>query len=376
MNPMIVFFHIPKTAGTSVREQIIFHLNIKAEKRLDVRDVSNIAYMSNQVLNSFDIISGHIGIQLLNRIERPTVKFIFLRNPVARTRSQYQYLKKLAAKEVSSNGHFSTVLRGRTLKELLNDKSQGSVNSLFRNTQTWTLVKDYQERFRKLEMAHSDVLEIAKENLEQMDCFGIVEYMDESFELLNAKFGWSLQNNVFANLSEYDKESPEDKETDRMILEQNKLDADLYEWACLKFAQQSKMRTPFFLQNSDDVKQNVFDTEKNAASSLFPMETWDYSTLPKAVLIERLKHAEESMKQVRQLTGGNQAWDERTEEKLAAEREISAGLRDRVYALEQILLGKKGGCESGEEDLKPQCGFSRLGSRLHEIFERFQRKAG
>ena len=270
MNPMILFFHIPKTAGTSVREQIIFHLNIKAEKRLDVRDVSNIAYMSNQVLNSFDIISGHFGIQLLNRIERPTVKFIFLRNPVARTRSQYQYLKKLAAKEVLSNGHFSTVLRGRTLKELLNDKSQASVNSMFRNTQTWTLVKDHQERFRKLEMAHSDVLEIAKENLEQMDCFGIVEYMDESFELLNAKFGWSLQNNVFANVSEYDKELPEDKETDLMIVEQNKLDADLYEWACRKFGQQSKMRIPFSLQNSDDVKQNVFDSEKKNASSLFP----------------------------------------------------------------------------------------------------------
>lgn len=97
MNPMIFFFHIPKTAGTSVREQIIFHLKIKAEKRLNVKDISDIAYMPDQVLNSFDFISGHVGIQLLNRIERPTVRLIFLRNPVARTRSQYQYLKKIGS---------------------------------------------------------------------------------------------------------------------------------------------------------------------------------------------------------------------------------------------------------------------------------------
>ena len=374
MNPMILFFHIPKTAGTSVREQIIFHLNIKAEKRLDVRGVGNIAYMPNQVLNSFDIISGHIGIQLLNRIERPTVKLIFLRNPVARTRSQYQYLKTLAAKDVLFNG-YSTILRGRTLKELLKDKSQPSINSLFRNTQTWTLVKDYQHGYRNLEMAHSDVLEIAKENLERMDCFGIVEYMDESFELLNAKFGWSLKNNVFVNASEYDKELPEDKETDLMIIEHNKLDADLYEWACRKFCQQSKMRTPFPLQYSDDVKQNLFDSEKKIASS-FPMESWNYPTQPKSFLIERIKHLEEGTKQVRQLAGDNQVWAERTEEKLAAEKEISAGLRDRVKALEQILVAQKGRRGSGEEDLPPLRGFPGLGSRLQKFFEMFQRKAG
>lgn len=153
----------------------------------------------------------------------------------------------MAAKEASFNGYYSNVLRGRTLKEVLNDKSQVPIiNSLFRNTQAWTLVKDYQHFYRNLEMAHSDVLEIAKENLEQMDCFGIVEYMDESLELLNAKFGWSLQNDVFVNASEYGKEFSEDKEIDRMILEHNKLDADLYEWACRKFGQQSKMRIPFF----------------------------------------------------------------------------------------------------------------------------------
>jgi len=123
MNPIILFFHIPKTAGTSVREQIIFHLKMKPEKRLNVKDISDIAYMPHQVLNSFDFISGHIGIQLLNRIERPTVKLIFLRDPVARTRSQYQYLKKLAAKDASFNGYYSNILCGRTLKEVLNDIS-------------------------------------------------------------------------------------------------------------------------------------------------------------------------------------------------------------------------------------------------------------
>jgi hypothetical protein len=281
----------------------------------------------------------------------------------------------LAAKDASSNGYFSNILRGRTLKEVLNDKSPAPViNSLFRNTQTWTLVKDYQHFYRNLEMAHSDVLEIAKGNLEQMDCFGIVEYMDESFELLNTKFGWFLENNVFENVSEYDKESPEDKETDQMILEHNKLDMDLYEWACRKFGQQGKIRTLFSFQNSGDVKQNVFDSEKKNTSSLFPMESWNYSTLPKALLIERLKHAEESINQVRELAGGNQGWAERTEEKLAAEKEISAGLRDRVKALEQILVAKKGKCESEEEDLPHLRDFSRLGSRLHKLLKCFNVK--
>lgn len=317
MNPMVVFFHIPKAAGTSVREQIAYRL--KPERSLYVSDISEIAYLSDRALNSYDFIAGHFGVQLLNRIQGQPIKLIFLRDPVARTRSQYQYLRRLAEMGAGSSfNHYDAVIRGRTLKEMLNDQQDVRINSWLRDTETWTLVKDYQHHYRYHEMSHAEVLDIAKENLAKMDYFGIVEFMDESFDLLNAKFGWSIKNDVRENVSIYDEDSADQHSTDEVIKEHNLLDVELYEYACKKFRQQIGMNAVLISPRSDNVEQEVSGTENQvrASSATIIDETANYHTLPRGLLVERIQRAERS---------------------LAAERRITAELR-AIIASQQMQM--------------------------------------
>ena len=91
---MHIFFHVPKAAGTTFREML--RLEISAQKVLSLRGAVGLSFITDNALNSMDLISGHVGVNLLNRISRPYVSLSILRDPVSRVFSQYRYVKSLA----------------------------------------------------------------------------------------------------------------------------------------------------------------------------------------------------------------------------------------------------------------------------------------
>jgi hypothetical protein len=187
---MFVFFHIPKAAGTTIRELISEQL--RPAKSLHIDDVSRVAYQSDQWLNAHDFISGHFGAAIIPRLRPGTKKFTMLRDPVSRVKSQFRYLEYLASMDVAFNG-YKTLLRGRDLAAILKDKSDPFINSLFRDTETWSLTSDYQHHYRNYEIDQARYSE-RENNLEAMDCFGIVENMNGSLRLLNARFGFRIRS--------------------------------------------------------------------------------------------------------------------------------------------------------------------------------------
>lgn len=226
---MHIFFHIPKTAGTTIREQI--RIQIGAQKILNLRGCGGLSFLTDHSINSMDLISGHVGINLLQRIHKSYRGISFLRNPVSRVYSQYRYMQSLVNRGAVGSSSFRRGIFMEPLEHILRDQEIPILESMFRNTQTWFLAADWDAGNRDRSLCDTDVIELAKENIqESLDCFGLVEEMDLSYRLMNKTFSWNLHNDTHLNVGgRIDQElSPQ---LINLIEEHNHLDIELYSWA-------------------------------------------------------------------------------------------------------------------------------------------------
>lgn len=336
---MFVFLHIPKAAGTTFRE--IISAEINPRKRLSLDDISRIAYAPDEWLNSHDFISGHFGVSLLSRLHSGCQVITMLRNPVARTISQYKYFKELSERDTDFNT-YAALLRDRSLKEILSDPDDVVINSLFRNTQTWALVSDYQHHFRNHLMSDDEALAIAKESLEKMDFFGLVEAMEDSLAGLNALFGWNIRIKEAASVKSNPTGWQEDCEGLRdVILENNQLDLALYNWAEIKFRERLSM-----LSINRAAHQPAIAELADWKSLQFPeYKSEDFSfangALGVQLLNDRVQRAESAMAAQSRLNAELRIWAESAEARIAKEQDNTRLMRTWAERTEQFLLQER-----------------------------------
>lgn len=223
---MHIFFHVPKAAGTTVREQI--RTQIGANKVLNLGSAGALSFLSDDTINSMDLVTGHVGINLLTRIRVPYRAVSFLRDPVQRVFSQYRYMHMMAHR---GSSFFRRRLFLDPLETTLRDHETPVIESMFRNTQAWFFAADWEAGYRNRALGDADVLELAKENIqEKLDCFGLVDEMDTSFRLINRCFNWSMLNDVNLNAAEEDSLRLTPQLTS-IIEAHNQLDIELLVWA-------------------------------------------------------------------------------------------------------------------------------------------------
>ena len=223
---MHIFFHVPKAAGTTVREQI--REQIGAQKVLNLRMAGALSFLSDDAINSMDLVAGHVGINLLNRIHVPYRAVAFLRDPVQRVFSQYRFTRMLAKR---GDAFYRRSIFLEPLENVLRDRDTPVVESMYRNTQAWFFAADWEAGHRNPALDDADVLAIAKENIQdKLDCFGLVDEMDASFRLINRCFNWALLNDVNLNVAKEDNLQLTTELT-TIIEEHNQLDIELHAWA-------------------------------------------------------------------------------------------------------------------------------------------------
>jgi len=213
----IVFLHILKTAGQSVMQ--VLEENYEEKDRL-FANRDQIAKISPEELQRYKIIYGHNLYNIHQLLRRKPQFFTFLRDPIERTLSHFNYLKR---------AKYLKLVLSQTLEEFVTDP------------RTRTQIVNYQTRWlasnslsKPAEIGQEKLLETAVERMKEFAFVGVVEEFEKSIQTLCHVFNWQIpkrleKRNVSKNPTNI-AEIPE--QTLRSIKDATQLDREIYQFGC------------------------------------------------------------------------------------------------------------------------------------------------
>lgn len=245
MKPLL-FIHIRKTAGTSLRSLLVnqFPAGVVFSDAHSVRDRYRWARIQTPESPSpapdVQFVTGHLDFDCADRFaQRPTVVTV-LREPIARALSAYGYYRgndehlfsilrdDLFAAEYESRRRFTDRARQLGLRRFLREE-EATARAWLSNVQTRQLagascadLKDHDPRLLETALAH----------FRRCDLVGLVERLDETLLLLGDMMGWGrigplshLNKTPYTGADEVDAESLD------ILRAWNALDLRLYDAA-------------------------------------------------------------------------------------------------------------------------------------------------
>jgi hypothetical protein len=174
----IVFMHVPKAGGTTVREQLrawlpnATHVQFTSAQMCDE--------MSDEELAGTDVLTGHIGFRFLERVP-DALTITFLRDPWERAVSQYYYHKY-------NLGTFKD--RPVTFSDYLRSDVSG-FRAVLDNGIVWQFAWDQYPCHRDRQRFADDdaLLQAALRNIQCVDFIGLQERLDDDLRLLGGFLG-------------------------------------------------------------------------------------------------------------------------------------------------------------------------------------------
>lgn len=229
---VLIFLHIPRTAGTTLSRflQSRFALDqvfpafltggeTLSEQLLALRALPPAARKRIRL-----VLAGHAEYGQHEAFAAPTKYITVIRDPVDRVISSYRFLHEHPDDPL----YGEVVGRRMSLASFVTSDSAKGIN-------------DWQARcLAGVPWSASnwgpDVLERAKENIDRHVLVGLTERFQETVVLLGRLFGWRYLYYAALNISTWQAECSE--EDRRLILERNRLDQELYEFASARFNEQ------------------------------------------------------------------------------------------------------------------------------------------
>jgi hypothetical protein len=237
------FDHFPKTAGTTLRmifEQILGEENVSPH----TSDNANaaLAYLSN-----YQMIIGHFWYSPGSRPCPDRFYITVLRHPYDQLLSLY-YFYKYETHEVNRNEYLVSMARRLELLEFLESADSNIIQAL---------ANSYVHHYAPLAMVgHEEgpeLLECAKQSLNQFDFIGIFEHFEDSIDLLCYQLEWPPVHEIpHANLTRHRRRVNDlDDRTLSRLRELTELDVQLYEFALASFrSNKRRMMTECIIQKS------------------------------------------------------------------------------------------------------------------------------
>jgi hypothetical protein len=237
----LVYLHIPKTAGSSVRD--LFQKKYWKRHVLFVDGYSPDSFIAEHVvgknLHKKKLIFGHFDIGISKHLESDVQFMTILRDPIERVISHYYYVLRMKGHYL----HKYVIDNNLSLKEYV---EQGLTNEL-NNGQVRILMGAggyHKDAFSLHEVEYGKcedwMLEMALKNIEEKFIFvGFQEEMEKSMKILGKKLKWRRiiqlhRENRTENRPMVD---DLDEETIKVIRKFNALDIQLYEVLIDKFRQ-------------------------------------------------------------------------------------------------------------------------------------------
>lgn len=233
-NFVVVFLHIPKNAGTTVNSILMSNYNLyriyvptvigrtndnglpKTIHCTD-KDIVSIRNVIAQNGKQLDCIGGHVPFGIHEYLNKPCRYFTFLREPLSRSFSQYNYA-------IGKNTPLSSILERYdfNLSRIIEEKAAYQ----FMNDQTRMITGSARADIGVDELAQ------AKEIIRQHFAFvGTVENFVNDVKRLMDLFNWRHAPYQKENAGTYSKtENTMDQKTIKLMKEANEFDSKLYKW--------------------------------------------------------------------------------------------------------------------------------------------------
>ena len=224
--PIIIFLHIPKAAGTTLKDilcrqyerECIYELNSQSF----LQSQEQFKQLPTKEKENIQLLMGHMYFGLHEFLPSPSTYITMLRNPVEKVISYYYFVSKLTT-------HPDYELIKSQNISLKSYCAMGRVN--MSNTQTRFLAG---ENFSGVN-DESEMLEQAKKNLdEHFSLVGITEKFDETLILMKQKLGWKSNPYYYrrnTNRGSAYKQAEVSEDTLATIRQYNQLDLELYDYA-------------------------------------------------------------------------------------------------------------------------------------------------
>jgi len=204
------FYHIPKTAGTSMNKALnsIFQESEICPPHL----WHDLLAHKNRPLTSFKLFRGHFYRPLEKFVGRRLQAFTILRDPIERALSHFghvirdpgHYLHKRAKDLGSLRAYLNDPVTSETIKNfqakcIVNTFNPVEIAQHLSPSQLDLL--DLEKAIETAPACFSDelLLEAALKRLKEFIFVGITENMDESLKKMNSVFGWNIQSIPFEN---------------------------------------------------------------------------------------------------------------------------------------------------------------------------------
>jgi hypothetical protein len=234
----LIFIHIPKTAGSTLRPIMDRHYPRRLIRKLDFlpRDLDALLLLPEPERSRIRVLQGHFPFGVHEHLAVPADYLTILRHPVDRIISMYYWIH-------GNKDHvLNKLVRAMSLKDFADSGFEITANH-----QT-SLISGLTAS------SHSDALTVARRHLQhEITAFGLNERFDESLLLFKKRLGWK---HVFYSRRNVTKGRPRSSEVPDSVLDlirkHNSLDLELYEFARQTFEDTVSAMGPSF---QDEVRR-------------------------------------------------------------------------------------------------------------------------
>ncbi|MEQ1700521.1 MAG: sulfotransferase family 2 domain-containing protein [Ilumatobacteraceae bacterium] len=243
-NPPILFIHIAKTAGTSLKT--LLATRIAPSATLEIPEQTTLRSKLVRHVDDYELVVGHVDHRMTQAFRRPPAVITFLREPIDRALSAYYFLRQSEGANIPTTYTraqrrarvtAAQQVRELSIREFLHRHPQ-TATSHMGSIQTAILGQQLDRRRRSRPLGADD-LERAKQRLEQCVAFGLTERVDESMTLICHSLGWAPFDGFPHANPTLDRGAVADLDVDTLdeLRELTALDGELYRFATELFEQ-------------------------------------------------------------------------------------------------------------------------------------------
>lgn len=219
--PTLIFLHIPKTAGISLRDILLKNTRGPSFRIIHpIDDTARLAALPESERAAFELVEGHLYFGVHELLPRPARYLTMLRDPVERVLSYYSFVREF------KDHHLNAAVNcpGFTLADCFRSGLTIELDNFMVRCLAGS--RHIHVPFGGVTTAMFDE---AAANLDRIDLLGLTEQFDESIARFCAALGWPTPpaprlNTTSARLRRVDLYEDESA----LIAEHNQLDAALY----------------------------------------------------------------------------------------------------------------------------------------------------